>query len=387
MFKDVQIDPYRELFPHLKQPHYYLNHAAFGVLSTKVNQHINKHLNERCNGIIESYLIDFDVIEQTRAKIATLINAPSPDNISFVTNTSEGLNLIAAGLEWNSGDRILLNDAEFPSNVYPYKTLNRHGVEVDLIPANNGFVTDEQISKHIKKDHKLIGISAVQFLSGYKIDLHKTGEIAQDNGSFLVVDAIQAIGNSKIDVQAMQIDGLVSGGLKWMMAPMGIGFVYISDKLREKIRQQYVGWLSVENPWALSNFEQGLNPTNRRYELGGLNIPGIYALNVSVDPFLELGTNEINKHLISLTDRVDQHLTGTDLVRFTTINDQNRTGIITYDLPKGLNGDKMIETLKARKVTISHRQGKIRFSPHYYNNIDDIDAALSIFLEVYNSKV
>jgi len=75
------------------------------------------------------------------------------------------------------------------------------------------------------------------------------------------------------------------------------------------------------------------------------------------------------------------------LVRFTTKNDQNRTGIITYDLPHNTNGDVLIDNLKARKVTISQRQRKIRFSPHYYNNIDDIDAALSIFLEVYNKKV
>ena len=168
MFKNEEIAPYRKLFPHLNQPHYYLNHAAFGVLSTKVNQHINKHLNERCDGVIESYLIDFDIVEQARTKIASLINAPTPDNISFVTNTSEGLNLIASGLEWRSGDRILLNDAEFPSNVYPYQNLKSKGVEVDFIKARNGYVTNEQILTDLKKEHKLIGISAVQFLSGYK---------------------------------------------------------------------------------------------------------------------------------------------------------------------------------------------------------------------------
>ena len=61
MFKNEEIDSYRKLFPHLEQPHYYLNHAAFGVLSTKVNQHINNHLNERSYGVIESYLIDFNI--------------------------------------------------------------------------------------------------------------------------------------------------------------------------------------------------------------------------------------------------------------------------------------------------------------------------------------
>src|SRR5690606_20495428 len=121
-------------------------------------------------------------------------------------------------------------------------------------------------------------------------------------------------------VQAMHIDGLVSGGLKWMMAPMGIGFMYVSDRLRDAIRQTAVGWLSVETPWELSDFEQGLNPTGRRYELGGINVPGVYALHESVDPFLELGTGRINAHLTGLADMIDDRIKSLGLERFTTDN-------------------------------------------------------------------
>lgn len=383
LFTKTELKKYRDVFPHLNQPHYYMNHAAFGVLSTDVIKSINKHLTERSSGVIESYFIDIEIIESVRAKIAKLINAPSPDNISFITNTSEGINLIASGLTWHKGDQILLNDAEFPSNVYPYVNLKQNGVQIDFIKNKNGYVSSDDIYNHIKKSTTLIAISAIQFLSGYKINLNHVGEIARKNNSLLIVDGIQATGNSTIDVQSMNIDGFISGGLKWLNAPMGTGFVYISDKLRELMQQKYVGWLSVESPWQLSNFEQELNPTNRRYELGGINIPGIYALHASLDPFLELGTDRINRHLIGLTDMIDSIIDPERLERFTTQNPEFRSGIITYNLPYGVNGDELIKELKSNRVTISHRQGKIRFSPHYYNSDVDIQEAMDIFCSVY----
>lgn len=383
LFTKTELKKYRDVFPHLNQPHYYMNHAAFGVLSTDVIKSINKHLTERSSGVIESFFIDFEIIESVRAKIANLINAPSPDNISFITNTSEGINLIASGLTWQNGDQILLNDAEFPSNVYPYVNLKHNGVHVDFIKNKNGYVSSDDILNHISKSTKLIAISAIQFLSGYKINLNHVGEIARNNNSLLIVDGIQAAGNSTIDVQSMNIDGFISGGLKWLNAPMGTGFVYISDKLRELIQQKYVGWLSVESPWQLSNFEQELNPTNRRYELGGINIPGIYALHASLDPFLELGTDRINRHLIGLTDMIDSIIDPVRLGRFTTLNPDFRSGIITYNLPDGVDGDELIKELKSNRVTISHRQGKIRFSPHYYNSDVDILEAMDIFCSVF----
>jgi cysteine desulfurase / selenocysteine lyase len=387
MFSDQILAPYRERFPHLKQPHYYLNHAAFGVLSQTTIESMNRHLIARSTGVIESFFEDIEIIEETRAKLAQLINAPSPDNISFITNTSEGLNIIASGFKWTPDDRVLLNDAEFPSNVYPFSNLHSKGIHIDFVPSSDGYVTSDHLISQLKPNHKMLSISAVQFLSGYKIDLNSVGQATRNNGSFLIVDAIQAIGNSYIDVQAMNIDGLVSGGLKWMMAPMGIGFMYVSDALREQIDQAFVGWLSVETPWELSNFEQGLNPTNRRYELGGINVPGIYALHDSIDPFIELGCEAINNHVIGLTDVIDESIQSIGLKRFTVEDQAHRTGIISYNLPAGTDGDALISTLKQHKVTVSHRLGKVRFSPHFYNTSVDITRAIDIFLRVYPSFV
>lgn len=383
MLTDLQLAPYRNDFPHLARPHYYLNHASFGVLSTSVNTAIQSHLHARSVGNIETYLDDLVIVESARTKAAHLIHAPSSDNISFVMNTSDGISIIAAGIDWSPGDRVLLNDAEFPTNVYPYLNLRRKGVEVDFIATTDGYVTAEAIAKAIQPKTKLIALSAVQFLSGYRADLIRIGEIARENKALFVVDGIQAAGNSAIDVQKMGIDGLVTGGLKWLMAPMGIGFVYISDSLRALISPAHTGWLSVEEPWQLSNFEQNLHPSGRRFENGGLNIPGIYALNQSLDPFLNLGTDHIREHLIGLTDRIANGIEGLGLRRFTVEDATFRTGIISWILPENVDGDALVHSLSQRNLTISHRQGKIRFSPHYYNTVDDVDAASTIFCEVY----
>jgi len=383
MFNDPELAKYRQDFPHLLQPHFYLNHASFGVLSTSVNAAIQGHLTARNSGKIETYLDDLPVIESAREKAARLINAPNPDCISFVMNTSDGISIIAAGIDWSPGDRILLNDAEFPTNVYPYLNLKKRGVEIDFISAPHGYVSAEAIEAAIQPNTRLIALSAVQFLSGYRADLHRVGEIAREHGALFVVDAIQAAGNSPLDVQSMGIDALVTGGLKWLMAPMGIGFMYISESLRERIQPAHVGWLSVEEPWLLSNFNQKLHPSGRRFENGGLNVPGIYALNRSLDAFLNLGTQNIQIHLIALTDRIDAGFGPLNLKRFTVEDPNYRTGIISYELPSNIDGDALISELIAHQVSISHRQGKLRFSPHYYNTVDDIDQALEIITRVY----
>jgi cysteine desulfurase / selenocysteine lyase len=385
MFTQAELEPYRQDFPHLSRPHYYLNHASFGVLATSVNAEIQKHLNARNSGKIETYMDDMPIVESAREKAARLINAPSPDDISFVMNTSDGISIVAAGIPWKAGDRILLNDAEFPSNVYPYLNLRRLGVHVDFIPNTDGYVSAEAIAAAIRPETRLIALSAVQFLSGYRADLRRVGQIARAHNSLFVVDAIQAAGNSPLDVQAMHIDALVTGGLKWLMAPMGIGFVYTSHTLRQSMHPAHTGWLSVAEPWQLSNFDQELHPSGRRFENGGLNIPGIYALNRSLDAFLDLGTECIREHLIALTDQIDVRMQEIDLSRFTIADPEFRTGIISYNLPEYLDGDRLISMLSEKGVTISHRQGKIRFSPHYYNSMDDIDNAMDIFSAVYQT--
>ncbi|MCK7523701.1 MAG: aminotransferase class V-fold PLP-dependent enzyme [Ignavibacteriales bacterium] len=122
------------------------------------------------------------VADETKVMIGEMINC-SGDRIAFLDNTTNGIIWLAQGIDWKAGDRIILNDVEFPANVYPFLQLKEKGVEVDIIKSTNGIVTAEEIINAIQPRTKLISISFVQFLSGYRIDLEKIGKSLQREGN------------------------------------------------------------------------------------------------------------------------------------------------------------------------------------------------------------
>ena len=157
----------RELFPHLKQGKIYLNHAGTSPLSTRVVEAMTAYLRRRSEGDIDTYQDDLGMVAECRAAVSRLIRAESSDRIAFQANTSDAINVIAAGIPWKTGDRILLGDIEFPANVYPYVNLKPLGVELDFISAPDGRLTSELIASKIGQHTRLVALSAVQFLSAH----------------------------------------------------------------------------------------------------------------------------------------------------------------------------------------------------------------------------
>ncbi len=216
----------RSLFPHTLQGKIYLNHAGTSPMSTRVLDAVTRYYRDRSEGKIDTYWEDLPMVAEVRSFVQQLINAESTERIALTANTSDAINIIAGGIDWKSGDRILLNDIEFPANVWPYLNLKQIGVELDVLKALDGRVTPDQIEESITSRTRLVALSAVQFLSGYRADLATIGEMCRQRGAIFAVDGIQAVGAIKLDVQAMKIDALAAGGQKWQMSPHGTGFLY-----------------------------------------------------------------------------------------------------------------------------------------------------------------
>src|SRR3972149_4682585 len=166
----MNIEKARSYFPHLKEDIIYFNHAATSPLNTLVTDKINEYVTERSYKLIDNFQKASGFANSTKEDIGRMINC-SADRIAYLDNTSNGINILASGITWNKGDRILLNDLEFPANVYPYLNLKQEGVEVDFVKSHGGIVSAEDIISNIKPETKLVSVSFVQFLSGYKIDL------------------------------------------------------------------------------------------------------------------------------------------------------------------------------------------------------------------------
>src|SRR5262249_16950362 len=128
--------------------------------------------------------------ERVRGLAGKLINADA-DEITFVKNTSEGIAFVANGIHFSTGDNIVTSSVEFPANIYPWMNLQAQGVRLKMIPEDHGRVPVERICEAIDGRTRVVAISAVQYASGFRMDLGELGRVCQEKGVLLCVDAIQ----------------------------------------------------------------------------------------------------------------------------------------------------------------------------------------------------
>ncbi len=376
MISSDHLTAIRALFPYTGGRRIYLNHAGTSPLSIRVVAAVEKHLRERSEGALDTYRTDLEMTARLRAAIASLINAESPRRISLQPSTSEALNVVAAGLPWKQGDRVILNDQEFPANVYPYLNLRQRGVELDIVPSHNGAVHPADIEAAITPHTRSVAISAVQFLSGHRTDLAAVGDLCRRRGIHLLVDGIQAVGAVRIDVQRMKIDALAAGAQKWQMGPHGSGFLYLTEDLQSRIHQQYLGWIAVEDPMDFRNYGQPLAASARRYEIGSLNFPSLWGMSAAVDLLGEVGAREIEEQILDHTEILTRGLAGLPGLRLISPTSRSdRAGIVTVEATPPVDALKLFNLLHQSGVTAALREGKIRYSPHFYNSAEEIENA------------
>lgn len=371
----MNLNDIRTLFPYIKNDIIYFNHAATGPFSTLLVNAINKILKEKSERNIDDFNSFKDVAVETKSIIASMLNTV-PERLAFTDNTTNGLNFLAQSIQWKKGDRILLNDIEFPANVYPFLNLKRIGVEVDFVKSDNGKVTADMIIDAIKPGTKLISVSYVQFLSGYRIDLEKIGKHCKDNDIIFSVDAIQALGAVKLDVEKSNIDFLSCGTQKWLLGFQGLAFIYLNEKLQRKIIPANIGWLSVNNAWNLLDYQIDLKTTADVFQGGTINALGVYALNASLKLFNDFNFNEVEKRVLEnskyfLTKLASIGINGLLL----NSNESELAGIVTIKIK---DPDLVVKKLEQNKIICSQRVGMIRFSPHFYNIFDEIDRVVDV---------
>lgn len=379
MLTDADVASFRSDFPYLVNGMIYCNHAATGPLSRRVQEIMTAYLHEHSGGLLDTYQQDARLCAELRTLLANFLCASSPDRIAFVTNTSEAINIIARGLPWQEGDRVLVSAGEFPANVVPFYHLRHAGVEVDLLPAHNGAVTAEAIEAALTPQTQLVAVSAVQFLSGFRADIAAIGEVCARRDVWFLVDGIQAAGVVPFDVQKMKIDALACGGQKWLMAPQGTGFLYLSEELQNTLTPPFVGWLSVANPWHFFEYEQPLAKTARRFEVGTLNYLGLYGLKTAVESLFEVGAEAILERILFLTRILMEELSSIPALRILSPrNDNERAGIVTVEAQNGVSLQPLMQQLSEKKIVVSLRDEKLRFSPHFYNTESEIATICSL---------
>ncbi len=367
----------RKQFPFTKNIIYF-NHAAFGPIPLQSLKFTLDFYHTLTHGVDQSTdQHSFELLDKIRKIIAQLINS-SADEIALTSNTSYGFNVIANGLEFKSGDEILLSDVEFPANVYPWLNLKKRGVKVRFIKNENNFFSIENLLEVMNKKTKLFSLSFVQFFNGYKNDLEKIGKICQENRILLMVDGIQGIGALNLDVKKCNIDFLSCGGQKWLLSAPGTGFFYCSKHLLNKIRPAFYGWLGVD--WKVKFTDllrYNLRPFNsaRRFEIGSYPYPNLRTFYASLKLLEKIGIANIEKQNQALLDRLIDYLQDSPYQIKSSLETEHRSSILSFSAK---DGQRLWEKLVKNKIIVSFREGSIRVSPHFYNSFEEIDHLIAI---------
>ena len=363
----------RMLFPVVGKS-LYLNHAAVSPFSKRVLKALKGFVKARAfSENVDLYPGIIEKIEEVRRNLASLTGA-DPDCIALVKNTSEGLNILVRSLKLKKGDRILLFEREFPANIYPFLNMERHGIQIDFVPERENRFELSDVEKSIKPGTRLLSVSHVEFLTGFRHDLKAIGEMCRKRGVIFCVDAIQSAGATPIDVEEMKIDCIACGGHKWLMGPMGTGFLFVRKELLDELDPVFAGWLGVKDSWNFFDYNLDFLPSARLFEGATQNFMGFHGLCASTGLLLETGIPLISENIISITRRLIEGLDERGLTVISPRNPEERAGIVTFAVE---NAQQVFERLKDLKVFIALREGYLRVAPHFYNTTQDMD----LFLE------
>jgi selenocysteine lyase/cysteine desulfurase len=352
----------------------YLNHAAVAPWPQRTVEGVIDFARQ--NSILgsQNYPQWLAKEESLRQLLATLINAPSKDDIALLKSTSEGLSMVAYGVPWRAGDNIVSIAQEFPSNRIVWESLNSLGVELRLLDLTTSVEPEQELLALCDERTRLISVSSIQYASGRRMQLEILGDFCRSKDILFVVDAIQSLGASPFDVSQCQADVVVADGHKWMLGPEGLALFYCRESWRPQLKLNQFGWHMVE---AMGDFDRtDWQPaySARRFECGSSNMLGIHALHASLTLLMEHGIETISTTIQKLTqliiDRVDTM--GFDLL--TPREPQQRGGIVTFRVPDK-NNQKLYQNLMKHRVMCAYRGGGIRFSPHFYISEKQIEEA------------
>ena len=362
----------RALFP-VTQRAVYLNHAAISPPPISTIHAVEaqlKDVHENGSANFRSWLA---VKEGARELLAKLLGA-QPEQVAFVRNTSDALSTVANGLNWRTGDNIVTFRREFPSNIYPWLRIrDLFGVEVRMCDERDGRIEFSDIAGLIDRNTRIVAISQVQYASGFRMDLKRLGQLARQHDALFVVDVIQALGVVPTDVEAEFIDVAAGAGHKWLLTPEGVGYLYLSDRARERIQPTLVGWVSVPDPDDYLNFDQGWNRGALAWDTGTAPMSLIHGFKASLELLSGLGVEKVANYLEELTDYLCERLEGKAYEIVSSRAPGEKSQIVCIRHRSGLSAMALYAQLMQRKIVTAPRNDRLRISPHLYNTSQEID--------------
>ena len=361
---------YRTLFP-ITERYIYVDHAGVSPLNSRAAGAIQA-FNERAmrEPLVERFEEVLGHLLALRTGAAALVNAPSVDDVVLMPNTATGINTAALSLPLRAGDNVLVLDGDYPANIYPWMNLAHRGVLTKVVPQAQGGLDLDVLCSRIDRRTRVIALSSVLFATGFRNDLQAVGQICRERGIYFVVDGIQSIGALPCDVQAANIDFLACGSQKWLLGPIGGGFLYVRREILDELAPgPYVGAGSVVDAVNFLDYNFTLPPTAARFNIGSQNFAGLLGLGASVELILEIGIERIAERVLMLVGLAIDDLQNRGYRLSVGGPEQRRSGIVIVEVDEAA---AVSARLKEAGIFCIPRGKGIRIAPHFYNTEEEI---------------
>ncbi|MCG5549026.1 aminotransferase class V-fold PLP-dependent enzyme [Halorhodospira halochloris] len=364
--------PNHPQFPH-DQDIIYLNHAGVGPWPKCASEAVQAFASECASRGAADYPNWITVETRLRQRLSRIMGVRHEEDIALIPNTSAGLSIIAFGLDWQPGDEVVINDQEFPSNRWVWQALEkRFGVKVKQVCLDSAPTPEDALISALTAKTRILPVSSVQYGSGLRMDLERLGSACHERGIIFCVDAIQSLGALRFASDYASC--IVADGHKWMLGPEGLGAMYISPALRERLNLHQFGWHMVEH---LGDFKRdNWQPAQsaRRFEPGSPNLLGAHALEASLRLIEQTGIDEIERDVLANAQLNFEMAQQRDFELVTPTSTTRHAGIATFRIPD-IDPEQLLAELRNGGVACAERCGGIRFSAHFYNTRQDLGQA------------
>ena len=316
------------------------------------------------------------LLDELRTRIAHLINCNN-DEVVLVQSTTEGLNIVGNGLDWKTGEAIIVRGGrhEHYANYLPWVALSqkkRLQLRELAMTDENGYFDLGQLEK-LAKGSKLITLSHVLYNTGAVMPVEEVGRIAQENDVLFCVDAAQSAGTISVDVKKIRCDFMAFPGFKWLCGPTGIGAFYCSKRASEMLEPPEIGAESAT--LSDQNIITYLD-TPARFQAGFRNFPGVAGLEASLRYILRIGLERIRKKNMNIANILREEIAKIPAVKMYGPDDESkRSSIVTFMPPKA-DSSTLVRQLEQNRIIFAARDiggGKkaVRATPHFFNSEEE----------------
>jgi len=374
---------YRSEFPILQRKTY-LNSCSLGALSNRSMQRLAQFM-EMWNewGAHAWYEIWMGEIAKARQKFAAIIGAQLHE-VAIAPSVSVALSSIASALDYSKRNNVVMADMDFPTLAYQWLVKQRIGVECRFVESPDRIYTPPELfEREVDDKTALVATSRVFYTSGYIQDIRAVADIAHKHGAYILVDDYQGTGQIPINVNAMDVDFLVTGTLKWLMGGPGLAFVYIREGLISQLQPTIAGWFGHSEQFQFKTREFDFRPDATRVEMGTPAVAAIYAANGGLDIVQEISVEQICERTRYLTnDLIAQAREHGWKVR-APLEPEQRSSIVMLEIEQP---EEVVKALVARNIITDSRPGLLRASPYFYNTIEENALVIGAIAEILESR-